>query len=583
VRLVERITDVEREAYFERLRVVLERADQLDAQGLEAVKSILRDAQVKLLGELAVIEHGGRTAWDAFITPRVMGALETVAAEVASKYGLALTELMPQAFSVGVDIVNTTIGGSGIVLTPLPQLDATQLGIYANFDAGLVTAVGDEVRQQIGREVALNIMTGEGPDALRRKLAQDLEGKAGPWHSVATRAEVVARTETARVQGLGVQKQMEQVVTQFPELEMKKMLLVAHVGGYPCKVCSKYEGIRYDINDPQAPATPIHPRCRCVWVSVFPGMDDVQDLANVPTEQRRAASVAVETENLEEAGNSAGAKKGWLKRRRAQRKAKLERGRRGMNQYSPKLEDFQISRRPGHVQVKDIDPKTAMVLWGSMGLPAAPTETLRRMLSGTDVGFENATLAAYTSSDGHPGLRLTSELHVSGVHAGDIERFFIPATQTVEHGYFAFERKYRGGLRGSIITFNSYDQWRLSKAKRILIPDAGADNGAYTWAAMGFLAEQTSWNRLRAKLPKKALGLLNDGEISKASHGVIVALCQAPKPQALWLVADAADESGELGSLGKIVLPGESWRGTLEFGNTSSVRRFEEYRKRKLR
>ena len=55
----------------------------------------------------------------------------------------------------------------------------------------------------------------------------------------------------------------------------KRVLYVADSGKNTCRECSDNDGKIFDIDDPGLPQLPIHPHCRCKYVSVAEPYEDV--------------------------------------------------------------------------------------------------------------------------------------------------------------------------------------------------------------------------------------------------------------------------------------------------------------------
>ena len=62
----------------------------------------------------------------------------------------------------------------------------------------------------------------------------------------------------------------------FHDLE-KKVMYVADKGRNTCQECIRHDGKVFDIDDPELPQLPVHPHCRCKYVSVATPYEDIHE------------------------------------------------------------------------------------------------------------------------------------------------------------------------------------------------------------------------------------------------------------------------------------------------------------------
>ena len=296
--LLEALTPEEKAAYRERLADVLRRADKLDADMIDAVKRMVRQAADSLQARWVAAGVGEGTEWDAFITPRLQAALGDVARELARELGERLGDMLPDAFENGDALTLSGIGGAGLDVAALPGIAAETVKIASVFSADLITNVEAWALDRVNVTLRQAFVTGTSPWEVMQGIARS-GIDSGPWKSVAYRGEIIARTELARVQGLAAQKRMSDVVRDYPDMGLKKAFMSAHVLEWPCETCEPYDGVVFDVDDPEAPEVPVHPNCRCCYVSYFPGLStEIKRLGNDDSlhAQQRDESVAQEDE-----------------------------------------------------------------------------------------------------------------------------------------------------------------------------------------------------------------------------------------------------------------------------------------------
>jgi SPP1 gp7 family putative phage head morphogenesis protein len=78
-------------------------------------------------------------------------------------------------------------------------------------------------------------------------------------------AEMVARTETNRAYNAGV-------IDLYHAADVEKIMFLAAEDERMCPECEELDGNIYPIDD--APEIPVHPMCRCCWVSVSDEKDE---------------------------------------------------------------------------------------------------------------------------------------------------------------------------------------------------------------------------------------------------------------------------------------------------------------------
>lgn len=312
---VQEASDEDLRAYEQKLRRIMADSDRLTGEALESAVGVIREMQERLLGKLA--KFAGTEKFSAFWLPWLQHAVHDVADQLADRYGREVGEFLPQAWNLGIQQADAAPEGpthrekpdegtraqapeeppqraAQIQVTPLPHLSPDDVGIAAQFTPDLIKNLEDETVRIIGRELAVSVLSGETPRAVMDKLAAELGDRSGPWTSVAYRAEIITRTETARIQDLGTQHRMEQRQELTPEEDVWWTILVAEVNGWPCPTCTEVaKRGPFRVGDPHAPVLPIHPNCRCKRIRWFPKWEPAQGVNQ--TDDQRAAGLTDST------------------------------------------------------------------------------------------------------------------------------------------------------------------------------------------------------------------------------------------------------------------------------------------------
>ena len=266
---VKEATAEQREAYRDAIARSFKAADKLDADAMNAVVKMVEAAQERLLGRFQ--REIGRGFWAPHYLPKFRAAIDELVDDLAKKYRRDINEFLPKAWDVGLATTDAAIKGSGLGLS-VHHIDPRTAGMAVGVDGSLITGMARDGKKYLGRLVGQHILTSEGPGRLMQTLASDPQTEVGnPWRSVAYRGQIIARTELSFVAGGATQARMEQYAGKFPDVGLKKRLLVAHVGEWPCPICEEHEGVVYEVDE--GPATPLHPNCRCHYISIGPGLE----------------------------------------------------------------------------------------------------------------------------------------------------------------------------------------------------------------------------------------------------------------------------------------------------------------------
>jgi hypothetical protein len=141
------------------------------------------------------------------------------------------------------------------------------------------------------------------------------------------------------------------------------------------------------------------------------------------------------------------------------------------------------------------------------------------------------------------------------------------------HELFQLDEKYQGmgiakqALRSSIDMYQ-----RLGMGEVSLYADI--DVGGYAWSKYGFLPDVDAWNQLRRNLKSQFANRVkyNTYELDEKLVDAVNAALDSEDPRALRLVAS--------NKLGKELLLGSFWKGTLDLTKTDSLDYFRAYANR---
>ena len=168
----------------------------------------------------------------------------------------------------------------------------------------------------------------------------------------------------------------------------------------------------------------------------------------------------------------------------------------------------------------------------------------------------------------------------SGESLGSMSReidFEDPDTPRVYHNYFQLASGHQGKGLGKEILASSVKVYDEIGVKSISL-NAGLDVGGYAWAKYGFKPKsgvQTEWlfDNLRDRL--------DDLAVSTGVRRTVERLLSDNKPEAIWAISDlngvtVQDRDGPV-PLGKALLLGTNWEGSLDLKCPDSRARFDQY------
>lgn len=146
--------------------------------------------------------------------------------------------------------------------------------------------------------------------------------------------------------------------------------------------------------------------------------------------------------------------------------------------------------------------------------------------------------------------------------------------KTVTHNRFVVSSHAHGRGLARVFLRNSMKLYQAMGIEKVEVT-AAMTAGGYTWARFGFKPDQDDWDRLREKL-QRTVANLSDEELQPRKKRKVEAILRNQKPEAIWLIADLTYKIDD-GTLGKYLLRGESWSGSLDLKDRRQMRRFWSY------
>ena len=230
----------------EEARYLEEIATGLDRQISLAAKIISSDEYAELVG-------ANQRQIDAFF--RNSGIREQYDQLInfnANSSGELIQEFYRRGASLGFEHINRTLAYT--------RADAEALYRVTNYNFDLITKLNNSLREQIRETIFDAIASGEGYQVTARKL-QELPLEPVGNLSVRTRAEMIARTETARAQNTGTLQAYADYGVQYVEIITTGDNLV-------CDYCIELEENNPYTLQEAMNLLPAHPNCRCAYGAI---------------------------------------------------------------------------------------------------------------------------------------------------------------------------------------------------------------------------------------------------------------------------------------------------------------------------
>lgn len=282
--------------YQQKLVKLLEQSDNLDARVIRNTEKLIRQMRAEILTKTVEAQSasmsGVEPGWGAYWHEKLRTAYNGVLDDLGDQFSKDLSKYSIQAVENGAQIADDGLRFAAPSLNFLAnRLDPETVKISSSFSADLITNMKRSQLDDINKQIALSANMREGPSELINRLAPEIN--QGPWKAVKYRAEVIARTEIARVQELGRTLRSRQLQRANPTITLYEQVLVAPILIWPCKRCDQYDGNVYTLDgqpyiigkgkkDGPCPEYPIHPNCRCTKVPYVAGFSPEPDQSPEP-------------------------------------------------------------------------------------------------------------------------------------------------------------------------------------------------------------------------------------------------------------------------------------------------------------
>lgn len=239
----------------------VKKSKSLQSEAIKELKVFLDEARKQVLTGLTIGEFTALGAGE--IQEGVREALKAL----ERKGRALLQDNVRRQYLLGVDSVSGPFALAGIA-SPAPLLSMETMSIMKDFSADLITGITDDALMLVNTRIRLGLLSGQGVSEVAKEIGKNLQD--GVFGTVAQRAERIARTEMARVNSLGAESRMEQVIGANPQVEWKKRWV--HSGKHNARPRHEaLDGVEVPVNEdfpggipyPHAPGLPADEVINC--------------------------------------------------------------------------------------------------------------------------------------------------------------------------------------------------------------------------------------------------------------------------------------------------------------------------------
>lgn len=175
-------------------------------------------------------------------------------------------------------------------------------------------------------------------------------------------------------------------------------------------------------------------------------------------------------------------------------------------------------------------------------------------------------------------LSIKGPLVIEGKKFGDIER--VIGGDIAHHDYLRVDDATRGGGFVKQMTANQIDLYRKMGIAQVDLY-ANVDVGGYAWAKYGWLPTPQKWRDFSWSLGTRYRLLAP--HLDADTRAVVEAFLNNPDPHAIWGLSDIPtpwqhpDWGRKIDTVGKAMLTGNNWDGSLLLNDPRQMTRFNDY------
>lgn len=250
------------------------RVGNLTDDGVRAAREILQEMQRELLHKLAQ----GPTEYGEWYYNQLLKDVDRLYADLNTRYTDEIGATLDSIAETITDSMDQPLKEMGLILD-LPRASRQTVEFMTGFAPGeLIGGLTQAGKQRIQTALQQALLGVKTPWELQQLLAKDLE-VAGPFRTIAERAEAIWRTEAGRVFNTLARERYRRVEAKFPGRFEKEWLHSGNVRN-PREHHQKLDGQRIGINEkflvggfeadgPHDPALPVGEVIKCGCTAIL--------------------------------------------------------------------------------------------------------------------------------------------------------------------------------------------------------------------------------------------------------------------------------------------------------------------------
>ena len=194
-----------------KMKALMAEVDHLQDGAVKRLLSILNQARREVAADVA------STDWEAYRLKTLKEAIERALTEFADKYSIDLRTTQADLFDLGVSRASIPFGVA-TTMTMAPSINIKALEIAQDYSSDLISNLARDAIKKINHELTLGILGQKTPFEVMTAIGRNLEDPS-VFKSIASRAEVITRTETGRIFEMATQSRLQDAERLVPGLK----------------------------------------------------------------------------------------------------------------------------------------------------------------------------------------------------------------------------------------------------------------------------------------------------------------------------------------------------------------------------
>jgi hypothetical protein len=176
--------------------------EKVDGEAVQRALDLLDQTRRDIIAEIA---QGGQSEFTFAVKQHLQSAIEARIEQFRRDLGQEMQEEIQTGFELGAKLVDEP---SQILTSTLISVNKEAVQVAASFSAELIGGLTDELRNRINAVLRQAVLGNLSTMDTIKQIGASLNS-AGPFKSIAARAENIMRTEVLRIQAIATQARMQ--------------------------------------------------------------------------------------------------------------------------------------------------------------------------------------------------------------------------------------------------------------------------------------------------------------------------------------------------------------------------------------